>query len=278
MKIKVLFILLLIVSMMATACAQADVEEVRGKDMVRVLMVTNLGDIELELDRSIAPVTVENFVGLAMGTREFTNPADGELVTRHFYDGLIFHRVINDFMIQGGCPEGTGRGGPGYSFEDECFTAGDILSGIIDDEQKAYAVWSQMIIPHLEANQDNSNPELIEIYMAIQQVMGPGPLLGMEVSHFEALTGFGPVYGQGELKARVEYGTICMANAGPNTNGSQFFIVTNREGTPWLDGRHTVFGRVVQGMDVVHAIENVEKGPGDKPVEDVVIISVRVID
>jgi peptidyl-prolyl cis-trans isomerase B (cyclophilin B) len=140
-------------------------------------MHTNAGAIELELHDAEAPKTVENFRKLA---------ADG------FYDGLTFHRVIPDFMIQGGCPEGTGTGGPGYTFEDE-----------FNDH-------------------------------------------------------------------KVERGALAMANAGPNTNGSQFFIVTIEEAS-WLDGKHTVFGRVTGGMEAVDAIEGTETGAGDRPVEPQVI-------
>ena len=138
---------------------------------------TNHGAIELELHDGDAPKTVENFRKLA---------ADG------FYDGVIFHRVIPDFMIQGGDPTGTGTGGPGYQFEDEF----------------------------------NDHP--------------------------------------------VARGALAMANAGPNTNGSQFFIVT-ADACPWLDGKHTVFGRVTNGMDVVDTISQVQTGAGDRPSEDVVI-------
>jgi cyclophilin family peptidyl-prolyl cis-trans isomerase len=141
--------------------------------MSTATMHTSHGDIEIELFDEDAPKTVENFRTLA---------ADG------FYDGIIFHRVIPDFMIQGGCPEGTGRGGPGYTFEDE-----------INDH-------------------------------------------------------------------KIVRGTLAMANAGPNTNGSQFFLVTN-EATPWLDGKHTAFGRVTSGMDTVDAIEAVPTGAGDRPVD-----------
>ena len=145
---------------------------------------TNHGAIELELFDADAPKTVDNFVKLSK---------DG------FYDGLIFHRVIRDFMIQGGCPEGTGTGGPGYQFEDEI----------------------------------NDN--------------------------------------------KVVRGALAMANAGPNTNGSQFFIVTT-EAASWLDDKHTVFGRVASGMDAVDAIEGLETGPGDRPVEDAKIERVEVND
>ena len=131
--------------------------------------------MELELFDADAPKTVENFTKLAR---------DG------FYDGLVFHRVIPDFMIQGGCPRGDGTGGPGYSFEDEF----------------------------------NDRP--------------------------------------------VARGYLAMANSGPDTNGSQFFIVTTDE-APWLDGKHTVFGRVTDGMDVVDRIEGTETGPGDRPVNEI---------
>jgi cyclophilin family peptidyl-prolyl cis-trans isomerase len=145
---------------------------------------TNAGAITIELFDDDAPKTVENFRKLS---------GDG------FYDGLIFHRVIRDFMIQGGCPEGTGTGGPGYTFEDEI----------------------------------NQN--------------------------------------------KIVRGALAMANAGPNTNGSQFFIVTSEE-APWLDGKHTVFGRVTNGMDTVDAIEGTETGPGDRPVEPQVIERVELSD
>jgi peptidyl-prolyl cis-trans isomerase B (cyclophilin B) len=145
---------------------------------------TNHGGIELELFPDDAPKTVENFTKLAR---------DG------FYDGVIFHRVIPDFMIQGGDPTGTGSGGPGYSFEDE-----------FNDH-------------------------------------------------------------------KVERGALAMANAGPNTNGSQFFIVTT-ESAPWLDGKHTVFGRVTSGMEVADGISEVPRDARDKPREDVVIERIVLLD
>ena len=143
---------------------------------------TSMGAIELELFAEDAPKTVENFTKLA---------GDG------FYDGLVFHRVIPDFMIQGGCPRGDGTGGPGYTFEDE-----------FNDH-------------------------------------------------------------------KVVRGALAMANAGPNTNGSQFFIVTTDE-APWLDGKHTVFGRVTSGQDVADRISLVDRDSRDRPLEPVVIESIRV--
>jgi cyclophilin family peptidyl-prolyl cis-trans isomerase len=150
--------------------------------MSQATMHTNHGAITIELFDDDAPKTVENFRKLA---------GDG------FYDGVIFHRVIRDFMIQGGCPQGTGTGGPGYQFEDE-----------INDH-------------------------------------------------------------------KVVRGALAMANAGPNTNGSQFFIVTT-DAAPWLDGKHTVFGRVTEGMEAVDSIEGTETGAGDRPVQDAVIERVEV--
>jgi len=152
--------------------------------MSTATMHTTAGPIAVELFDEDAPKTVENFRKLS---------ADG------FYDGLSFHRVIPDFMIQGGCPQGTGTGGPGYTFEDEI------------NEHK------------------------------------------------------------------IVRGALAMANAGPNTNGSQFFIVTT-EAAPWLDGKHTVFGEVTEGMDAVDAIERTETGANDRPLEDQTIERVELSD
>ena len=151
----------------------------------KVKMQTSQGEVVLELFEDQAPNTVANFV---------------ELAEKGFYDGLVFHRVIKDFMIQGGCPQGTGTGGPGYNFADEC--AG--------------------------------NPNKV-------------------VKH-----------------------TLCMANAGPNTNGSQFFLVT-AQSCPWLDGKHTVFGKVVEGSKVVDAIGSCKTGAGDRPAQEQKIVKVEVL-
>jgi peptidyl-prolyl cis-trans isomerase B (cyclophilin B) len=150
--------------------------------MTKATFHTSEGTIELELFPDDAPKTVENFTKLA-----------GE----GFYDGLIFHRVIPDFMIQGGCPEGTGTGGPGYKFEDE-----------FNDH-------------------------------------------------------------------KIERGALAMANAGPNTNGSQFFIVTT-DAAPWLDGKHTVFGKVSKGQDVADKISMVERDARDLPKTPVVLERVEL--
>ena len=150
--------------------------------MTIATMHTSKGVITLELYDADAPKTVANFV---------------ELTGKGFYDGLSFHRVIPDFMIQGGCPKGDGTGGPGYQFEDE------------------------------------------------------------------------------QNEHGVVRGVIAMANAGPNTNGSQFFLVTTAA-APWLDGRHTVFGKITAGMDVVDAIEQVETGRNDRPVTPITVDKIEI--
>jgi peptidyl-prolyl cis-trans isomerase A (cyclophilin A) len=160
---------------------------------------TTQGKIKIKLFADKAPKTVENFVGLAEGTKEFTDPKTGKKTKHAFYDGLIFHRVIPGFMIQGGDPLGMGTGGPGYRFEDEF---------------------------------DSS------------------------LRHSKA-------------------GILSMANAGPNTNGSQFFITETA--TPHLDDKHTIFGEVIEGIEVVHKIANVLRDASDKPKEDVIINKVTII-
>jgi cyclophilin family peptidyl-prolyl cis-trans isomerase len=150
--------------------------------MSTATMKTTEGAIEFELFDDDAPKTVANF---------------RKLVSDGFYDGLTFHRIIKDFMIQGGCPQGTGTGGPGYQFEDE-------------------------INPH-----------------------------------------------------KIVRGALAMANAGPNTNGSQFFIVTTAK-APWLDGKHTVFGQVTDGLDVVDKLEGVATDGSDRPVEPIGIASIEL--
>ena len=161
---------------------------------------TNHGDIRINLLPDHAPKTVENFVGLASGNREYTDPATGRKTTGRFYDGLTFHRVIDGFMIQGGDPQGTGMGGPGYTFGDEFH-------------------------PDLAFNK---------------------PYL------------------------------LAMANAGPGTNGSQFFITVGP--TPHLNRRHTIFGEVADQSSraVVDTIAKVRTGRNDRPVDPVVISSVDI--
>ncbi len=159
---------------------------------------TTEGTFKVRLFDDKAPKTVANFVGLAAGTQEWTDPTTRQKVKRPFYDGLIFHRVIDGFMLQGGCPLGTGTGGPGYQFADE---------------------------------------------------FGPG------LKHDRP-------------------GLLSMANAGPNSNGSQFFVTLVP--TPWLDNKHAIFGEVVEGLDVVQKIGKTRTDARDRPLKDVAINSVTV--
>lgn len=160
--------------------------------------VTTKGSIRVRLLPDHAPKTVENFVGLATGARPWSDPRTGEARTEPLYSGTIFHRVIPEFMIQGGCPLGNGTGGPGYKFEDE--------------------------------------------------VKG------------------GPSFSKP--------GYLAMANSGPNTNGSQFFIT--EAPTTWLTGKHTIFGEVVEGMEVVNDIARAPRDGRDRPGEDIVLERVEI--
>jgi peptidyl-prolyl cis-trans isomerase A (cyclophilin A) len=161
---------------------------------------TTLGEITCELFPDQAPVTVQNFVGLANGTKEFVDPKTRERTKRPFYHGLTFHRVIPKFMIQGGCPLGSGTGGPGYKFQDE---------------------------------------------------------FSKDLSFDRP-------------------GRLAMANAGPGTNGSQFFITV--EPTEWLNNHHTIFGQVVKGHDVVEKIVKTPRDSGDRPKTPVVMNAVKIVE
>lgn len=162
------------------------------------VLETSRGEIEIRLFQDEAPKTVENFVGLAKGEKGRTDAEAKPSANRPFYDGTLFHRVIPEFMIQGGDPTGTGSGGPGYSFADE-----------------------------LHPGRGFSKP-----------------------------------------------GMVAMANTGPDSNGSQFFITLSP--TPWLDNRHTIFGEVVRGMEVAAAIAASPRGDADRPIQDQILKKVRI--
>ena len=256
--------------------------------MLVAVMETNQGTVVLELFEDKAPLTVGNFVGLAEGTKTWTSIDGAEQIDKPFYDGLIFHRVIKDFMIQGGCPQGTGTGGPGYQFQDETYLGKMVpLTGEIADEQTASEVFNQLMVPHLREHQGQSPiPGVAELFATMNSQRSFQPMIGMTVEQIQELMGtsdplerFEPELdaetGEPALIAAVDYGTLCMANSGPNTNGSQFFITTKQGGAEWLNGKHTVFGKVIEGMDIVHAIEDVETAAQDRPVEEVQIISIR---
>jgi peptidyl-prolyl cis-trans isomerase A (cyclophilin A) len=185
---------------------QEQLDSVRGDSMndlkpgLYAVFTTTLGEITCQLFPDKTPTTVTNFTGLARGTREFVDPKTRERTKRPYYDGLVFHRVIPDFMIQGGCPMGTGTGGPGYQFEDE------FVKDLTFDRP----------------------------------------------------------------------GKLAMANAGPNTNGSQFFITL--ASTSWLNHKHTIFGEVVKGQDVVTKISLTPRNRRDVPNTPVVMKSVKIVE
>lgn len=169
--------------------------------MPTATFVTSAGSFSVTLMPEHAPKTVENFVGLATGAKSWTDPEDGTVKANALYPGTLFHRVIDGFMIQGGDPMGTGTGGPGYTFDDEC------------------------------------PPD-------------------------------GPTFNQ--------VGRLAMANAGPGTNGSQFFVTVAE--TPWLNGKHTIFGQVTDGYEVVESISKASTGSMDRPSKDVVIERIDITD
>ncbi|HPT71533.1 MAG TPA: peptidylprolyl isomerase [Candidatus Cloacimonadota bacterium] len=225
------------------------------KTKTMVTIKTNLGDIQLELWPDMAPKTVANFVKLA---------------NEKFYDNTYFHRVIPDFMVQGGDPNtkdttrtNDGQGGPGYKFEDECYTYGAPITGDIKDEATALQVFTDLLIPYFQTT-EKPDTMLTNLAQACQTAQSGDPLKAHPIDWYLQKTGQKELLHK-ELKAHILYGEICMANSGPNTNGSQFFIVTAKDGCPWLDGRHTVFGKVTNGMDNVLKIVALPRDKSDNP-------------
>ncbi|HNQ43442.1 MAG TPA: peptidylprolyl isomerase [Candidatus Cloacimonadota bacterium] len=259
---KTLFLVLLVImiTMISTACANNKDKTDTPNNKTSIEIETNKGKIELELWPDIAPKAVENFLKLS---RE------------KYYEGTYFHRVIQDFMIQGGCPNtkdadrsNDGMGNPGYTFEDECYWGGEVpVTGAIVDETMARMIWDDVIMPYLQKTEE-PDPDIIAVVDAVMKQQSGAAIMANSIEYYLQKTGHGPLY-EKTLRHPVEYGTICMANSGINTNGSQFFIVTKNPGTPWLDGKHTVFGKVTKGMDVVHTIEKLPKDGRDNPLEDV---------
>ena len=243
-----------------------------------VTMETSMGTIKIELWPEIAPKTVVNFADLANGTKEWTDPKTMKNVKKPFYDGLIFHRVISNFMIQGGCPLGTGTGNPGYKFEDECYNSSEEIKGKITDNVIAKKVIDELVLGYLKGQQAKGealDQEFMDYFKSAQK-NDFAELRKHPVEYYLKKSGKKSLTIGKDLKATVDYGTIAMANSGPGTNGSQFFIVTKKGGTPWLNGKHTVFGKVIEGMDIVLKIDGVEKGKGDKPIIDIIMKKVRV--
>jgi len=244
---------------------------------IYAIIKTSMGNIIVKLWSDKTPITVENFVKLAKGEKEWIDPKTGKKVKKPFYNGLTFHRVIKNFMIQGGCPIGDGTGGPGYTFKDECYTYGKEVKGMINDEATAFLVWKQLIIPYLIAHRPEiPNQKIKNLVTEINKSRSGKPLYGKTIKYYQKLTGMNKPVRKQKLIHPVTYGTICMANAGPDTNGSQFFIVTKKEGCPWLNGRHTVFGQVIVGMNVAHKIESVKTDSRNKPLKPVIIKKIEI--
>lgn len=241
------------------------------------LIKTSLGDIYVELFVEEAPETVKNFIGLAEGQKEYTNQ-QGQKAKGNFYDGLIFHRVIADFMIQGGCPKGDGTGDPGYEFTDEINAKLLGLNEMKVQQQgrthsflgiRSRQQFEVMVLVPLCKKLGITNNE--QYQRRHQEVAAALENLTIQ----QCYENMGYKY-QENLKSHFpKRGVIAMANSGPNTNGSQFFI--NVIDTDWLTGKHTVFGKVIAGMDVVDQISKVSVGPMAKPVQDVKIVSIRLV-
>lgn len=237
-----------------------------------LLMKTTLGDMTIQLRPDIAPKSVENFIALAEGTKEWFDPHLRKTVKRPFFDGLYFHMAVKDYMIRSGCPIGDGTGGPGYNIEDEAYEPGAPLTGRIPDEATASRVYKEMLLPYFKTAA-KPDSELSALLDTCRMQRSDAPLLGRPIEWYLGKTGSTQHFLlHGKLKAKVEYGSICMANAGLTSNGSQFLIITRKKGCPWLDGKLTVFGKVIKGMKTALAIAAKEKDP-DKPR----IISVRVV-
>jgi len=244
------------------------------------LIKTNKGDIVVRLYAKETPKTVENFLGLAEGTKVFIDPITKHKVRKAYYNGLTFHRVIKEFMIQGGCPLGTGEGGPGYKFEDEINADAlglDKLSVL--DEQSRPHPWLGV-----RSQEDFNNTVLRPLFRAMgitsdEQLAARQEEVNQRVhamSLKDVYVNLGYKY-NGELKSHApKRGSLAMANSGPNTNGSQFFI--NLVDTPWLTGKHTVFGEVVKGMDVVDRIGEVPVTNKHLPIDPVRIISIQRVE
>jgi peptidyl-prolyl cis-trans isomerase A (cyclophilin A) len=241
---------------------------------------TGMGDIRVLLFAEEAPETVANFIGLAEGEKEFKDPKTGEMVKKPFYDGLIFHRVIKDFMIQGGCPLGTGTGDPGYKFKDEINAAVLGLDKIKAMTDRGPHPWL-LVRSEQDFGRVVVNPVAKSLGITTQEDFKkriPEIQAKLKTVNLKQLYEYnGYVYDSSLQSHKPERGCLAMANSGPATNGSQFFI--NLVATPHLTGKHTVFGKVISGMDVVDKIGNVKVSkPMNKPVEDVKILSIRKVN
>jgi len=271
---KIIFSLLAVLLTVAVSAQEKSANPV-------VVMKTSHGDVTIELFEKDAPETVKNFIGLAEGTKEFTD-ASGNKVKKPFYDGLIFHRVIDNFMIQGGCPMGNGMGDPGYKFKDEINADSLGLQNLKVLDEKTGVHEHLRIYPQRQIQQMIAQPVFKKLGINSEETFKAKQKEFQEEIQkvIKTLTlkklyeGMGYVYDDKLKSYPMKKGFLAMANSGPNTNGSQFYI--NLKDNNYLDGKHTVFGKVIGGMDIVEKIGKVKTGAQDKPVEDVKINSVRL--
>ncbi|MDW8307477.1 MAG: peptidylprolyl isomerase [Leptospiraceae bacterium] len=252
-------------------------EPMQSQDNPLILMRTNLGNMYIELYPNVAPRTVENFLGLALGKKEFTD-TDGKKAKRPFYEGLSFHRVIPNFMIQGGDPRGDGTGGPGYQFEDEISAKALGLDKIkLKDapsyQREAQLVARQRVFEKLNIrSQEDLQKKMKEANALFQKEIKQ--LEELSVQQLLELAGYR--FDDRLPSVPVSQYTIAMANAGPNTNGSQFFI--NIVDNHYLNGKHTVFGKLLKGRDVLQKIAAIERDENDKPKQKVVIEKIILLE
>lgn len=241
-----------------------------------VLIKTNKGEMVIELYPKVAPLTVENFIGLATGKKEFTD-TNGQKAKRPFYDGLEFHRVIPNFMIQGGDPKGDGTGGPGYNFPDEISAKALELDKMkVKDapsyQRDAQMVARQRVFQKLSIHsQEDLDKKMKEANALFQKEFKA--LLNLSVKEVLELAGY--QFQEDLPSKKVSQYTVAMANAGPNTNGSQFFI--NIVDNHYLNGKHTVFGKLLKGRDVLIKISEVERDMRDKPKQKVIMEKVILL-
>lgn len=260
------------------AKAMENVKEKMRKDTNPIAVIeTSLGTITVELYRHAAPKTVENFVGLATGTKEFTD-IDGKQAKRPYFDGLVFHRVIPNFMIQGGDIKGNGTGGPGYQFADEINAKALGLDKVKVSSspmamQEVQQVARNEVFKKLNIkSQADLTAKMKEAEAMFKEEQGKWGNKSME----ELFTARGITYTPNLESESNTKGSLSMANAGPNTNGSQFFISV--ADNTYLDGKHTVFGRVIAGLDIAEQITKVERDQQDRPKSSVVMKKVTILE
>lgn len=273
-----LFILVLTCSLNPISTQESETGHSQEK-YPTVTILTSMGPIVAELFPDSAPQSVKIFLELADGKRPWMDPSTKTMVTRPYYDGHIFHRVIDGFMIQGGDPTGTGRGGAGFTFADE-------FNGIGLGLDKEFVLSNGGMNPKVGYMQEQF---MMTVVRPRLEAMGLGPQspeaavqngfakVFQELENTYTLLDFykelGYQYNSTLIARKATTGVLAMANRGPNTNSGQFFI--NLGDTPHLDGKHTVFGKVIKGMEIVQAIGKVETDDQDRPKQPITITSIR---